>query len=111
MSYLDAVVPAFVGNIPVLLAWLFGIALAVRMIRRGGGRAEYLLLIGCSLMFISRVVGLFVAGFLLWLVIEKGWSRAYVGGLASVFPAILSMAAIVCLIYAFWTRWKTARTT
>jgi len=35
MSYLEAVTPALVGSIPIFLAWLVGIVLAVRMVRRG----------------------------------------------------------------------------
>ena len=108
MSYLDAVGLAFLGSSPMLLAWLIGIVLAVRMLRRGGGKAERLLLIGCSLMFVARIVSPFLTGLTLWLIQEQGMSRAAASGLAFSLPVtILGMAGIVCLIYAFWTRWKT----
>ncbi len=108
MNYLDAVGPALLGNIPMLLAWLVGIVLAVRMIRRGGGKAEKLLLIGCSLMFIAQIVNPFLRGLALWLIAEQGMSRASASGLALSLPiSILGMAGIICLVYAFWTRWKT----
>ena len=112
MNYFDALVPTLLGNIPMLLAWLVGIVLAVRMLRRGGGKAERLLLIGCSLMFVARIASPFLMGLALWLIAELGISRASASGLALSLPiSILSMAGIVCLVYAFWTRWKTSAAT
>ena len=108
MNYLELVRPALLGNIPILLAWLVGIILAVRMLRRGG-KAEKLLLAGCSLMFVAQIVRPFLTGLALWLVHEHGMTRASTSGLAFSLPiTILSMAGIVCLVYAFWTRWKTS---
>ena len=105
MSYLDAVVPGLLGNIPMLLAWLVGIVLAVLMLRRGGGKAEKLLLIGCSLMFLAVIVRPFLSGLTLWLVAERGMTRVSALGLAFSLPnSILSMAGIVCLVLAFWIR-------
>ncbi len=107
MDYLDAVVPALLGNIPILLAWLVGIVLAVRMLRRGG-KAEKLLLSGCSLMFVAQIVRPFLTRLALWLVYEHGMTRASASGLAFSLPiSILSMTGIVCLILAFWFRWRT----
>ena len=112
MNYLDAVVPSLLGSIPVLLAWLVGIVLATLMLRRGGRKAEYLLLIGCSLMFVAQLVRPFLTGLALWLVAECGMTRASASGLAFSIPiSILSMAGIVCLVFAFWTRWKTKAAT
>ena len=109
MNYLEVVGPAFIGNIPMLLAWLVGIILATLMVIRGGGKAEKLLLIGCSLMFVAQIVRPFLTGLALWLVHEHGMTRASASGLAFSLPiTILSMVGIVCLVYAFWTRWKTS---
>jgi len=109
MNYLEAVGPTLLVNTPILLAWLVGIVLAVRMLRRGGGKAEKLLLIGCSLMFVAQIVRPFLTGLALWLVHEHGMTRASASGLAFSLPiTILSMIGIVCLVYAFWTRWKTS---
>ena len=115
MSYLELVVstlPSLLVSIPVLLAWLVGIVLAVRMVRRGGGKAEKLLLIGCSLMFVAQVVRPFLQGLAIWLVAEYGMTRAGTSGLVISLPtSILSMAGIVCLIFAFWMRWKSKAAT
>ena len=108
MNYLEAVGPALLVNTPILLAWLVGIVLAVRMIRRGGGKAEKLLLAGCALMFVAQIARPFLTGLALWMVHEQGMSRASASGLALSLPGgILSLAGIICLVYAFWTRWKT----
>ncbi len=80
--------------IPEILAWLFGIVLAVRMVRRGGTKAEKLLLAGCSLMFIYLLAS---ASHILWYIIGMAW----------VFMSILILAGLVCLVWAFWVRfWR-----
>ena len=96
----------------MLLAWLVGIVLAVCMLRRGGEKAEKLLLAGCSLMFVAQLLRPFLTGLVLWLVAERGMSRASASGLAFSLPvSILSMAGIICLVFAFWTRWKSKSAT
>ncbi len=111
MSYLELLVstlPSLLASIPGLLAWLTGIVLAVLMLRRGGGKAEKLLLIGCSLLFVARIVRPFLTGLALWLVAEHGMTRASVVGLTLSLPiGILDMAGIICLVFAFWLRWRT----
>lgn len=107
MSYFNTIGPALLANTPVMLAWLVGIILAIRMLRRGG-RAERLLLIGCSLMFVTQLAGPFLSSLALWLVAEGGMTRAGASGLViSVPTSVLSMVGIICLVFAFWTHWKT----
>ena len=115
MSYFELLVstlPSFLMSIPVLLAWLVGIVLAVLMLRRGGGKAEKLLLIGCSLMFILQIISPFLQGLAIWLPsMQPGMTRAQAAGLILSLPrGILSMAGIVCLLFAFWIRWWTKST-
>lgn len=112
MNYLEVVGPAFLGNTPMLVAWLVGIVLAVLMLRRGGGKAEKLLLAGCSLMFVAQIISPFLTGLSLWLVHEHEMTRASSIGLTFSLPiSILNMAGIICLILAFWTRWRTRTVT
>ena len=111
MDYLMAVGAAFLVDMPMLLAWLVGIVLAVRMLRRGGGKAERLLLIGCSLMFVAQISGPFLTGLPLLL---HGISMTSIAARLALFRlsiTILSTAGIVCLILAFWSRWKTSAAT
>ena len=97
--------------VPEILAWLFGIVLAVLMVRRGGDKAEKLLLAGCSLMFIRQIASPLLNGFMQRLVSEQGMSYidiAQTMGLAVSLPlGILGLAGFVCLVLAFWIRfWR-----
>ena len=107
MNYFELVGFSFLGHIPSLLAWLVGIVFGVRMVRQGGQRAEKLFLTGCSLMFVTQIVIPFLSGIAWWLVHERGMSRALASGLAVSLPmGVLGLAGIVCLVYAFWLRFR-----
>ena len=93
--------------IPEILAWLFGIVLAVLMVRREGSKAEKLLLAGCSLMFAVGVISLFISGMTPWLR-EQGTSAQELGIIRSL-AAIPSLAGFICLVIAFWVRFRTGR--
>ena len=99
--------------IPELVAWGVGIVLAVLMVRRGGGKAEKLLLAGCSLMFVVKLAAPLLNEFVQWLGAERGMSNidiAQTMGLAINLPfTILSIAGFVCLVIAFWVRFRTRK--
>ena len=115
MSYLELVVsvlPSLLISIPVILAWLVGIALAARMLVRGGGKTERLLLAGCILMLSTQIARPFLTALSIRLISEHGITAAGVAGLVVSLPnSILGMAGIACLILAFWFRWKSSGTT
>ena len=98
------------GYLPTLVAWLFGIVLAVVMVRQDGGKAEKLLLAGCSLMFITALAGPLLSGLVQSLMFEEGMSnlsRAQVMSLYFSLPrGVLSLAGFICLVYAFWVRFR-----
>ena len=112
VNYLEIVGTILLGSlisIPVLLAWLVGIVLAILMLRQGGGKAEKLLLIGCSAMFVSQLGRPFLTGLAIWLTATRDITRvqaAFTTGLLRLPLAILDMAGIVCLLFAFWFRWR-----
>jgi len=99
--------------IPELAAWAIGIVLAVLMVRRGGGRAEKLLLAGCSLMFATRLAEPLLGELVRSLMSEQGTSnisRAQTMGLFVSLPTgILGLAGLVCLVIAFWKRFRVKR--
>jgi hypothetical protein len=109
-SSVQVVEVSLLGNIPGLVAWLFGIVLAVVMVRWDGGRAEKLLLAGCSLMFISVLGGSLLSGLVQSLLFEEGvnnLSRAQMVAMFVSLPrGILSLAGFICLVYAFWVRFR-----
>jgi hypothetical protein len=107
MDYLEIAGSSFLVHIPGLLAWLVGIVFGVRMIRHGGGKAEKLFLTGCSLMLLRQLANPFLLGLVWWLVHERGMSAALASGLAASLPmGVTGLAAVVCLIYAFWLKFR-----
>lgn len=96
--------------IPEILAWLVGIVLAVLMVRRGGSKAEKLLLAGCSLIFIATLASPLVRELVQSLMWEQDMSnlaKAQTMGWATLPLSILSLAGLVCLVWAFWVRfWR-----
>ena len=99
--------------IPEIVAWGIGIVLAVLMLRRGGGKAEKLLLAGCSLMFFTKLASPLLHELVQWLEAERGMSNidiAQTMGLAINLPfTILSIAGFVCLVIAFRVRFRTGK--
>ena len=97
---------------PELIAWGIGIVLAVLMVRRGGGRAEKLLLAGCSLMFVARVAGPLLSE-LVQSLPRNGMSYTEIAMrmslLVSLPTGILRLAGFVCLVWAFWVKFWTRR--
>jgi positive regulator of sigma E activity len=97
--------------IPELVAWAIGVILAVIMVRRGGLKAEILLLVGCSLMLLAPLTGLALNGWLVQLLREQ--DRSYIEIMRhpawivfNVTIALLSLGGLVCLIWAFLARFR-----
>jgi len=96
--------------IPEIVAWLVGIILAVLMVRRGRGKPEKLFLAGCSLMFVARLATPLLYELvqsLIWEQDMSNLSKAQTMGWATLPLSILSLAGLVCLVWAFWVRfWR-----
>jgi hypothetical protein len=90
------------GAIPGLVAWGIGIVLAIIMVRRGGDKAEKLLLAGCCLMFAVRLISLFLTGLAPWLLEHRISAPEY--SFVRSIAAIPALAGIVCLVIAFWVK-------
>ena len=108
MDYLAEVGISFVGRIPYLAAWIVAVVFAARMVRRGGEKAEKFLLTGCSLMLFNQVVMPFLGALSRWMVHEQGMPISAIG-IAQIPIGILTLAGIVCLVYAFWVKFKTGK--
>ena len=73
----------FISRAPYLAAWTVAVTLAVIMVRRGGGKAEKLLLAGSSLMLVYSLATPLLRGLWAWLVNEQGMGRAATGWVVS----------------------------
>ena len=112
VDYFAPVGPSLLFRSPVLVAWIVGIVIAARMLKRDGGKSERLLLIGCCLMLAQQIISPFTSVLMQWYIVEnRGEVSAQDFGLFSSLTniplSIISLAGIVCLVYAFWTRWKS----
>ena len=112
MDYLGVLGPAFLVRSPMLVAWIVGIVLAARMRKRGGGKAERLLLIGCCLMLAQQLASPCPQVLILWLIAERIGTTAASIGWATTMVAIplgiIGLAGIICLVCAFWIKFRTS---
>jgi hypothetical protein len=99
--------------IPELVAWGVGIVLAILMVRRGGIKAEKLLLAGCSLMFAVKLATPLLSELAQRLASERGMSNIAIaqamGWAVSLPMSVLIIAGLVCLVIAFWLRFRAGR--
>ena len=109
MDYLIEVGISFVGRIPYLAAWIAAVVFAALMVRRGGGKAEKFLLTGCGLMLFNQITMPFLGALSRWMVHEQGMPVSAIG-IAQIPTGLLSLAGIVCLVYAFWVKFKKGKT-
>ena len=96
------------GSAPALILWIAVVIFATIMLRRGGGRAERFLISGAGLKIISNLLILASFAILHWL-INKGYSMDYANSVVSgygIFCKVVGMAGIICLVYAFWVRFR-----
>ncbi len=94
---------------PALVLWIAVIIFAAVMLRRGGGRAERFLITGAGIKIIGNLLSIPAAFITLWLV-DRGYSMDYASSVSNycgIFLNIIGMAGIICLIYAFWVKFKT----
>jgi len=101
-SFVQIISPLLLRHIPELVAWLSGIVLAVLMVRRGGCKTEKLLLAGCCLMFVASLASPFVSYLN---IAQPRWWVKWV----TLPIGILGLAGLVCLVWAFWVRFRAQR--
>jgi len=99
-------------DIPYIMAWFIGIVLSVKMLKTGGGRVEKLLLIGCCLMLAEIIIRPFIALGVEWFISGQNLSNtagAQVMGLARFPTVLLNFTAFVCLVWAFWLKFRVKK--
>jgi hypothetical protein len=111
MEYLETIGEALLSNIPGILAWSIGIAVAVVLLRRGGCRAEKLFLAGVCLMFFAALAGPLLQGLGRWVISESEsfGARATTYGLILLPVSVFYLAGLVCLVWGFWLRFRPGK--
>ncbi len=93
---------------PALLLWIAVVIFAAVRLQRGGGKAERFLIAGGGLKIMSNLLG--IAGIVVtpWLM-QGGSSLTYANSVTlgyEIFRNVIGMAGIICLVYAFWVKFK-----
>jgi hypothetical protein len=103
---------SLLNAVPDIIAWTAGIVLAVIMIRRGGLKPEKLLLTGCSLLLLKSILSPVIRELVM------NWSRGNNTSALSYAQAalyitipqlLLSLAGFVCLVIAFWIKFRVKK--
>ena len=97
-----------VGDAIPLIFWIAVIVFATVVLKRKRGKAERFLVIGCSLNIVAYLLSIPVLAIITWLIYQD-YSIGFVGMISTftgISVNIFSMAGIICLIYAFWVKFK-----
>ena len=97
-----------IGGAPTLVFWIVVIIFIIVMLRRGGSRAEHFLLAGASLEITGTLLRIPTGAITPWL-FHQGYSTTYISSVTTgcgIFLNVISMAGIICFIYAFWVKFN-----
>jgi hypothetical protein len=100
MSFFEIVTPNLITRLPDIAAWLFGLVMAIFMLRKGGGPAEKLLLAGCVLMAFIKLASPFLSGLVNHLA-QNGWSSFRATWIFTIPSSVFNLAGLICLLVAF----------
>lgn len=109
MEFDNVFLGPLVSVAPALVFWIAVIVLAAIMLRRGGGRAERFLVAGGGLKIIGNLLSIPTVAIVPWLVV-RGYSMDSAVSLVEyygIFLNVISMVGIICLVYAFWVKFKS----
>ena len=102
----------FIGAGLPLIFWTAVVIFATVMLRRSGGRAERFLIIGAVIHIVANVFRIPASVITTWL-ISGNYDRSFMHSISlgyGIFIDIISMAGIICLIYAFLVKFNSNRT-
>ena len=109
-SFVTGTAAQILRYLPDVAAWTTGVIVAIIMLRHGGGRAEKLFLAGSILFFIVNLLNPFIGRVLIpWLRDTSDIPRARMSWLISVPSGLLSLAGLICLVSAFWLRFRVKK--
>jgi len=110
--YIQAIIGGIASSAPALVGWIVAVVLAAIMLRRGGARAERFLLIGACLMLLASILSIPTSAFGIWLQIGQEMTNVQTAFWLSIFGLVrglIGLAGIICLVYAFWVKFKSGK--
>ena len=106
---MDDTTSAFIRIVLSLVGWVIGLVLSIRIMKRGGAKSEKLLVAGCSLMLLNTLLNPFSRLLLDMLMNQEVAGFASIGrtmSLISIPRMVFSLAGFICLVMAFWMKFK-----
>lgn len=97
-----------IGAALPLVFWIAAMIFAIIMLRRVGGRAERFLVAGVGIEMAGTLLRIPAGAITPWL-FHQGYSTTYINSISTgcgIFLNVISMAGIICFIYAFWVKFK-----
>lgn len=110
--YVQVITGGLFSSAPALVGWIVAVVLAAIMLKRGGARTERFLIVGACLMLLTSVLAIPTQALNLWLHTGLGMPNTEIAFWLSMYGLIrglISLAGIICLVYAFWIKFKTAK--
>ena len=110
--YIQAIISGLFSSAPALVGWIVAVVLAAIMLRRGGARAERFLLIGACLMLLASILAIPTSALGMWLHTGREMTNVQAASWLSIFgliKGVISLAGIICLVYAFWVKFKSGK--
>ena len=95
-------------SLPYVAGEIGALVVAVILLKRGRGSAERLLVAGFSLMLVSSLIGVTFSVLMPWL-FHRGVTPVGLGLMSTsvgLFRSFIGLAGIICLIFAFWEKFK-----
>ena len=109
---MDDITSSILRIIPSLLVWVIGLVLSIKMLRRGGTKPEKLLIAGCSLILLKTILSPLPRIMIDVWMNQEGAGVASIGrtmALISIPRAVFSLAGFICLVMAFWMKFKVKK--
>ncbi len=110
--YSGAIIGGLLSSIPALVGWIIAVIFASIMLRRGGSRAERCLVTGASLMLAQSLITALIAAITTWLTFGRDITNVKMAAMMGAFGlirGIIGLAGIICLVYAFWVKFKAGK--
>jgi hypothetical protein len=103
MSFLEYLLPLLTSTLAMAL-WIAVIVFGAVKLKRGGGRAERFLIAGGSIKLAGNLL---IVPMLV--ITSRIFNQDYINSVHTAYSILrdaISMAGIICLVYAFWAKFK-----